>query len=86
MHTVHLLEESIRVAEQLGYAVRHEWLGGETGGSCEIAGKKWLFVDLALSPVDQLDQVITALRSDPELHRVALAPALRDFLQPRRAA
>ena len=54
MHTVELLEEALAVAEQLGFAIRHEWMGG-TGGACEIAGKLWLFVDLSLTTDEQLE-------------------------------
>jgi hypothetical protein len=64
MHTVHLLDEALRAAERLGYQVRHEWLGGAGGGSCEIKGRRLLFVDLALSPADQLERVIDTLRGE----------------------
>ena len=67
MHTVDLLKEAILLAESCGYGVRHEWLGGGQGGGCEIAGRKWLFIDLALNPLEQLDQVVETLRADPQL-------------------
>ena len=68
MHTFELLNEAISLAESLGYGVRHEWLGGGQGGGCEIAGRKWLFVDLALNPWEQLDQVVQTLQADPQLY------------------
>jgi hypothetical protein len=86
MHTVELLEQALAVAEQLGYHVRHEWLGGSGGGACEFAGKKWLFVDLARNPVEQLDQVAAALLADPAIYTVDLSPALRKLLGIRRTA
>jgi hypothetical protein len=86
MHTVELLEQALAVAEQLGYHVRHEWLGGSGGGACEFAGKKWLFVDLARNPVEQLDQVAKALLADPAIYAVDLSPALRKLLGIRRTA
>ena len=57
MHTVEMIEQLVGVAEQLGYEVRHEYLGGTGGGACEFSGRKWIFVDLALNSVEQLDQL-----------------------------
>ena len=62
MHTVEMLERMMEAAERAGYTVRLEWLGGAGGGACEFGGRKWIFVDLALSVVEQLDQVAAALR------------------------
>jgi len=62
MHTVELLDRAIERARQLGYEIRHEWLGGKGGGDCELAGRKILFVDLACPPEEQLAQVLEALR------------------------
>ena len=86
MHTVELLEEALSIAEYLGYEIRQEWLGGSGGGACEFSGKKWLFVDLALNAVEQLDQVAEALRNDRALHTVRLSPAITDLLDIRNAA
>ena len=71
MHTVDLLQRLKELAEDAGYTVRHEWLGGAGGGACEFAGRKWIFVDLSLSVVEQLDQVAGALKNDPAVHSVA---------------
>jgi len=76
MHTVELLSRALLVAESLGYEIRHEWLGGGSGGACEFSGKKWLFVDLALNPVEQFEQVIEALRRDPAIHTVSMPTEL----------
>lgn len=86
MHTVELLQEALDLADRLGYSLRHEWLGGAGGGACEIHGKKWMFVDLALNAIEQLDQVATALRSDPAIHTANLTPPLRRLLGVRRSA
>ena len=88
MHTYELLREATALAQSLGYGVRHEWLDGGQGGGCEIAGKKWLFVDLALNPLEQLDQVIQALRADPQLFVVArnVSAPLARCLGMRRSA
>lgn len=65
MHGVEKLEHLLAQAARRGYVVRHEWLGGRGGGACEIAGKKHLFIDLALTLAEQLEQVASALRDDP---------------------
>ncbi|MBI1901067.1 MAG: hypothetical protein HYS13_08150 [Planctomycetia bacterium] len=61
MHTVDLLDESLRMARNLGYEVRFEWLGGTAGGACEIHGRRWIFLDLALTPAEHLQLVREAL-------------------------
>ncbi len=86
MHTVELLAEAITLAESLGYGVRQEWLGGGPGGVCEIAGKPWLFIDLALNPMEQLDQVTEALKRDPQIHSAPMPTVLRIALGLKMAA
>ncbi|HTN76953.1 MAG TPA: hypothetical protein VL096_16960 [Pirellulaceae bacterium] len=86
MHTVELLEQSLALAERIGYSVRHEWLGGTGGGACEFGGRKWLFVDLALNAIEQLEQVKEALQREPALALLELPPGLRTVLGANRAA
>ena len=86
MHTVELLEHALTVARQLGYGIRHEWLGGNGGGACLLKGEKWLFLDLAQTPLEQLDQVSAALRGEAALERLDVEPALRPHLQVRKSA
>lgn len=86
MHTVELREQALAVAERLGYRVREEWLGGSGGGHCEFAGRKWIFVDLALNATEQLEQIAEALRSDPAIDTVTLTRPLRMLLGIRRPA
>lgn len=86
MHTVELLNEALGAAQSLGYALRHEWLDGSGGGSCEVRGRKLLFIDLALDARDQLVQVVEALRSDPAIGNCRLSPRLQKMIEPRRAA
>jgi len=86
MNTVKLLEEAVSLAEQLGYRVRHEWLGGSGGGGCEIKGRKWLFLDLALGPTDQLEQVLDTLRREPLAVSRTMPAALGALLQVRKSA
>lgn len=86
MRTVELLEVAIATAQGLGYHIRHEWLGGGGGGACEFAGRKWLFVDLALTVDEQLEQVCRVLRADPGIYLTDVAPSLRRYLDGRRVA
>lgn len=86
MHTVELLERYCDVAQKLGYQIRHEWLGGSSGGACEFGGRKWIFIDLALTPDEQLEQVAEALRADPGVHLIELAPVVARELGLQKAA
>lgn len=86
MYSVELMEEAEALASRLGWRIRRECLGETAGGGCEIGGRKWIFVDLALSPIEQFDQVIEALRNDPSLSRTAVPPCLKGFLEPTRRA
>jgi hypothetical protein len=64
MHTVEQLEHALARAKKLGYRVKQDWLDG-CGGGCEIAGQKWIYLDLALSTDEQLEQVLEVLCSRP---------------------
>lgn len=86
MHTVELLEQACEVAQQLGYQTREEWLGGTGGGACEFGGKKWIFLDLALDKIEQLEQVCSVLRSDPGSYLLNLPQPIQQLLECRRAA
>jgi hypothetical protein len=86
MHTVETLERLKELAEQAGYTIRHEWLGGSGGGKCEFAGRKWIFVDLSLSVVEQLDQVAAAVKDDPAVWLLDLPVPVTRALGRRMAA
>jgi len=86
MHTVEVLEQALDLANRLGYEIRQEWLGGNGGGGCELMGRKLLFIDLALGPVDQLDQVIDTLRRDPKVANLPVPYQLRQSLAMRKSA
>ncbi len=86
MHTVELLEQAIDMASRLGYKIRLEWLGGTGGGGCELNGRKILFLDLALGPVDQLDLALEALRHEPDAIALPMPAELRDLLGVRKSA
>ena len=86
MHTVEMMEQAVSVAESLGYGVRQEWLGGCGGGACEIAGRKWIFIDVSLTTAEQLDQLAGALQTDPALYELPLSDPLSRLLGVRQSA
>ncbi len=86
MHTVELLEEAIALAEQAGYQVRQEWLDGIGGGPCEVRGRKWIFLDLATGPTEQLDLVVQTLRREPGVCSQPMSSHLRELLAVRKIA
>ncbi|NLX97691.1 MAG: hypothetical protein GXY83_16100 [Rhodopirellula sp.] len=86
MHTVDLLQEALKIAGQLGYRIRQEWLGGSGGGGCEIRGRRHLFLDLALTPADQLEIVLQVIQRHPEAASSAMPPQLKTLIQAKRAA
>ncbi len=85
MHTVDLLDQALRAAEEFGYRIRQEWLDG-TSGACEIKGQKWLFLDLADTPLEQLHIVADVLSREQAERRGKLALPLRQFIENCRAA
>ncbi len=86
MHTVELLAEALDLAARLGWQVRQDWLDGNGGGLCELRGRKIFFLDLALAPADQLDQILDALGRDPAATGLPMAEVLRDLLAVRKSA
>jgi hypothetical protein len=86
MHTVELLEQAIALAGQLGFVVRQEWLNGSAAGACEFKGRRWIFLDLAQSPREQLDQVLIALNQTSHLAHARTQPQLQALLKLRKAA
>lgn len=86
MHTVDLYEATKKFAEGIGYQVREENLGGIGGGACEVAGRKCLFVDIAMSSVEQLDQIVTAISQDPVIYTVELPSEIEQLFSASRAA
>lgn len=86
MHTVELLEEAIDLAKRLGFVVREDWFGGAPAGACQLKGRRWLFVDLALSPREKLDEVVAVLRSVPIPPDSDVSPQLQAMLTTHKAA
>ena len=86
MHTVELLHEALDLIGRCGYTIRQEWLGGGGSGACQVKGKKWFFLDLALGPEDQLALAVDALRAEPQAAGLPMPHQLRDLLKLRRSA
>jgi hypothetical protein len=86
MHTVELLKEAVETAQQLGYEVRQDWLGGNGGGHCLVRGRKWLLLDLAQSADEQLNIVAEALRGEAGAGRTVTSKELAKRIDVRSAA
>jgi hypothetical protein len=67
MNAVEQLDALIELAQSYGYRVRYEYFGGTGGGFCQFNGGKWLFIDLALSPHEQVEALQQELASHPAL-------------------
>jgi hypothetical protein len=85
MHTVELLEQALATARQMGYLVREEWLG-TGGGSCVLKGRRCLFVDLAISHREQLEQVLAAISEADEQTLLQFPANVRNLLDLRKSA
>jgi hypothetical protein len=86
MNSVELLEEAVDAARRIGFQVREEWFGGSGGGACAVRGQKLLFLDLNLGPRERLQQVLDALRADPQTAEIIMTTALRRLVETRAAA
>ncbi len=64
MNAVEQFDELIATATNAGYRIRYDNFGGTGGGVCQFGGARWLFVDLALSTEDRLEQLTVALEND----------------------
>jgi hypothetical protein len=51
-----------------------------------LPGRKWIFLDLAVGPFEQLEQVVEALRSEPEALALPMPHLLRELLEVRKSA
>lgn len=67
MHTVELLEQAIAAATRCGFGVREDYFGSGDAGVCEFKGRRWIFLNLALTPRERLEQVLDALATVPHL-------------------
>jgi hypothetical protein len=63
--TLGLLEESRQLAQDLGYEVREEPLGDLPGGTCVIAGRRSILLNLELPAADRLAVLLGTLAADP---------------------
>jgi hypothetical protein len=57
MNTVETLERKLSLLRELGYEVHYDWFGGTGGGACQLGSRKCFFLDLAVGPVEHLEQV-----------------------------
>lgn len=81
MSTIEQIEKWVHVAEQLGYRIRYDYFGGTGGGLCEVGGSKWLFLDLALTTGEQLEQLKNSLADEPLLSTVSCPEVVTTSVQ-----
>ncbi|MGI9456002.1 MAG: hypothetical protein ACR2NU_05535 [Aeoliella sp.] len=61
MNISQLLDEALAVATRQGYEVRHEHLGGNSTGYCQLGEQRWIVIDVTQPTEDQLDCVTEAI-------------------------
>ena len=61
MSIIEEIDRWTAAAEAAGIEIRYENFGGTGGGLCEYQGKRWLFIDLALSAGEQLERIRSEL-------------------------
>ena len=86
MHTAQMLSMALDAARETGFHIREEPLEGAGGGHCLIASQKWLLLDMTQSQQEQLDDVLDALRSQPQLELAKVPRELVDCLRLPKAA
>jgi len=79
-----ILEELLDLAEQVGFEVRREFLGGEGGGLCRLRDKWVLFVDTGATVADQTAQTAGVLAKREEIEEKYLLPQIREILDQYR--
>ena len=60
-----LLDAALALAEQQGYHIRHDHLGGTGSGFYQLRDQWWLVVDVAQPFDEQLEQVALAIKAQP---------------------
>lgn len=84
--SVELLEQALEAARQLGFKIREDCLGGSAGGTCQIKGQKWLFLDPALPTRERLQLVIEAIAREPQATALEISAPLSRVLRLRQSA
>ena len=72
---VEQIEAWSQVAERIGMKIRYDHFSGG-GGVCEFAGQRWLFVNVTLSAVEQLELLQDSLRDEPLLATMELPASI----------
>ncbi|WP_425396833.1 hypothetical protein [Aeoliella sp.] len=75
-----LFDEAIAIAKQQGFEIRYEHLGGSGTGYCQVGEQRWLVVDVAQPVEEQLEQLATAIASEPTPEGLEMSCELRDLI------
>ena len=63
MNANQLINEALKLAQQLGYQVRHEYLGGHGTGYCQVGEQPSILLDVGQPTDEQLDRVAEAINA-----------------------
>lgn len=83
--TLGLLAEARQLASDLGYEVREEPLGELPGGSCIVAGKRRILLNMEQSPAEHVDVLVRALAADAAVATVPTSRLLGQRLAAARS-
>ncbi len=78
------LDALLRLAEEIGLAVRREPLGGTGGGLCVLRGRRILFDDTSADLETRYEAMLAALAPLPELETRFVIPEIREELHRAR--
>lgn len=80
LSSLKLLKEALGLLEACGYTIRQECLEGTLGGACAVKGRKLFFLDVRLSPQEQLEVVLKALAEERKISDLGISPGLAEML------
>lgn len=75
-----LFDEAIAIAKHQGFEIRYEHLGGSGTGYCQVGEQRWLVVDVAQPVEEQLEQLATAIASEPAPEGLEMSRELRKYI------
>jgi hypothetical protein len=81
MNQQQLLDELLILLGDSGVTIRHEQLGGNGGGLCDIKGRSIFFIDTQASTRDNASKAALALKNKSDLEAIYIKPLIRQFIE-----
>ena len=75
-----ILDELLEILLQTGIPVRHEEMGGNGGGLCELSGKEVCFIDTDSGPIHNAAVCAEAINKLVDIELIYMKPQVREFL------